>query len=669
MKNVFKIIDKNFKLLVRSKGSALIVILGPLLVIFLVGVAFDNSNTYSLNIGTYSDSYNELTDSFVNKLVESEFNVRKVDTQELCIEEIKRGYLHTCIVFPPDLDIESGDQNEVAFYVDHSKVNLVYMIMDTLTSRLSERSEEISKELTSVLVEKIDETKTALAANQDKVNAVKSSTNTMSSDANAIQSNLDSMDLGFGTDITNLNVLFSDNINHSALLKNAIIDRINNSKSLLSSIKGDANSIEDDDLKNDIRTQANDIISHLNNISGTLEDDHNVTVGNLGGVLTQLSSIQSKLSAAASAKDTSVQKINSIKSSVSQSISDINIVSKMFSDLQGSISGIKVTNAENIVSPIKTKIEPVTSEKTHLNYMFPSLIVLVAMFVGILLSTILIMMEKKSPAYFRNFITPTRQGTFILATFLTSFILVMVQVVVILIISALFFDMNIMNGLGNLILVLITISSLFIAIGMTIGYLFKSEETATLAAISAGSIFLFLSDIILPLESMPAYILDIARYNPFVLSEALLRKVLLFLPTFQEISIEFYTVLGYVVGLFILILLFKNIAQKHLWHRWFYYGKMKNRKKQEEKDKTRKKYSMFGSSSKKQEKIKKPKKLKKAKKIKIAWSKLEAGEDEPTESETWWKNSSKSVKKQKKKPKKKQKPIKQEKSGFFKYIK
>ena len=39
MLNIINIIMKNFKLLLRSKSSALIIVIGPLLMIFLVGVA------------------------------------------------------------------------------------------------------------------------------------------------------------------------------------------------------------------------------------------------------------------------------------------------------------------------------------------------------------------------------------------------------------------------------------------------------------------------------------------------------------------------------------------------------------------------------------------------------------------------------------------------------
>ena len=67
MKNVFRIISKNLKLLIRSKSSALIIILAPLLLILLVGIAFDNANAYGLNIGVFSQSDNENVDLLIDK--------------------------------------------------------------------------------------------------------------------------------------------------------------------------------------------------------------------------------------------------------------------------------------------------------------------------------------------------------------------------------------------------------------------------------------------------------------------------------------------------------------------------------------------------------------------------------------------------------------------------
>jgi hypothetical protein len=85
---------------------------------------------------------------------------------------------------------------------------------------------------------------------------------------------------------------------------------------------------------------------------------------------------------------------------------------------------------------------------------------------------------------------------------------------------------------------------------------FSSQETSTLAAVTLGSIGLFLSDVILPLESMPSYIMNIARFNPFVLSEYLLRSTIVFNTPIIDLLREPYSGILPIFFLFIIYLLF-----------------------------------------------------------------------------------------------------------------
>ena len=50
---IFEIVKKDFKILIRSKLSALIILLGPLIIVSLIGMAFNNSSVNNIKIGTY----------------------------------------------------------------------------------------------------------------------------------------------------------------------------------------------------------------------------------------------------------------------------------------------------------------------------------------------------------------------------------------------------------------------------------------------------------------------------------------------------------------------------------------------------------------------------------------------------------------------------------------
>src|SRR3989338_1406563 len=192
------IIRKNLMLLTRSKSSALIILLGPLIVIFLVGVAFSTTSQLSLKVGYFSPSYNELTDSFVSKLKEN-YKTIKFSSEQACIDEIKVGNVHACVIFPEDLQIEKDVSSQITFHVDYSKVNLVWAVINTVSSKVSERAEEISVNLTTIIVEKLDETKTQIEIHKQSADSIKKQIDGVSEKVSSANKKLASIDLKINT--------------------------------------------------------------------------------------------------------------------------------------------------------------------------------------------------------------------------------------------------------------------------------------------------------------------------------------------------------------------------------------------------------------------------------------------------------------------------------------
>lgn len=559
MNSLIKIISKNIKLLIRSKSSALIIILGPLLVIFLVGVAFDNLNKYSLNIGTYSDGYSDLSESFIAKLRDKNFNTNKIPSQQECIEQIKLGKIHTCIVFPKELTLDADKMNEIVFYVDNSKINLIWMVVDTLSTKISERSNELSMELTNILLAKLDTTKTELYNKKPTIVNLKTENQEIIDRFNQLQNEVVSVKMG-------------ELKQTSEEIRNYTLTKIIVAKALVPAIQSGINELKSQNNSSStsykftkISNDVGSINTLLYNIQSKIEDPQNLSEADWQKINRLLSEIESNFTSALSRlralSDSSSKKLNDVQQTVDKIYDDIN--------------SIQIKNAATIVNPITTNIKPIAPEKSYLNYMFPALIVLVVMFISILLSTTIIMMEKHSPAYFRNFITPTKDIVFIMATYITNILLVFIQLTVIIIISAYFFKTQIIPNLYLIVPILFLITSLFTFIGMLIGYLFTSEETATLASISAGSIMLFLSNIILPIESMPSYIIQVARYNPFVMSEEILRKLMLFQADFSSISFDVYILLACAAVIFIIIWILQKSIRRNLIHRLSVHHKNK----------------------------------------------------------------------------------------------
>lgn len=492
------VIRKNIKLILRSKSSSLIVVLGPLLIIALIGTAYNTSNIYDIRIGSYSPSYSELAESLLDDLGSKQFSVIRFDSSEECVTSLKSAEIHICVLFPANL--ESGGTEAIEFNVDQSRVNLVWIIIDALNTKIGAKTEELSLELTGSLLTVLTNTGTTL---DEKAVVLQQ----LQSQQGELQGNLDDL----STLVGGIDVDISDYIGVSNI--------------------GQA-------LDEDIAAQ---------NLSSS---DFPSTKSYILYVINRTNVLEEQFYSLSSDAQGKLDTLDTGFKSTSSSFSDV--VSSLES-IQSSISGVTGQSAESIVSPLTTKITPVVSEKTHLSFLFPTLIVLVIMLIALVLSSGLIVREKTSPAFFRNFMTPVGDGVFIFGHFLTNFVILFLQIGIVLAVAGFFFKGALGAVIGNVLLALVFIIPVFIFLGLFIGYLFKSQETSLLATICVGSILLFFSSAILPLETLPVALKKIAEYNPFVVSELLLKKIMLFKLEIMQLGEPLMLLLGYIIVLVLVV--------------------------------------------------------------------------------------------------------------------
>ena len=100
MNTLWLLTKKNLRLLIRAKGSALIVVFAPLLIILILGLSFNNASKYGLKQEYILLNFNEDANSFINKLQEQEFKIIKYNLTSDCVNDVKQGFLHTCIALP-----------------------------------------------------------------------------------------------------------------------------------------------------------------------------------------------------------------------------------------------------------------------------------------------------------------------------------------------------------------------------------------------------------------------------------------------------------------------------------------------------------------------------------------------------------------------------------------
>ncbi len=549
------IIRKNIKVLLKSKGTALMVILGPLLVMFLVGLAFDNSNAYRINIGVYSPDYSNLTLSFIKKL-ESPFRVVKYPSQSSCVDAIKEGDVNTCIVFPRGFNISDEEHNTVRFFVDYSKINLVWVVRDVVFSRLSERSEEITKDLTNMLLKKIENIESEVKGKRTLIVELTTSNNRIGESVRVVNENFASMNLSFDPDSFGVNNLDYKISELSSNAKSAVSKAKTTLLSLKSSIEASSlNSTEQEDLIDEINSTLSDLSSIESTINSLYDGSSKDIDLLLDDLSTKISELNNRFDKIRSLVADSKKELSSINQELVSSLGVIVELQGSFDKILGEINSISIREASKIAKPVNIEIKPLSYQKTHLSFMFPTLLLIVIMFAGLMLGSTIIILEKNSKALFRNLISPVTPTVFTITSFLSVLLLTIPQLLIMFGVSLVFLKKDLLSNLPNALLITTLGLFLFTILGMVIGYLLRTEEATILAVLSLSTIMLFLSNTLLPLESMPELVVKVASYNPFVLLNFSLNRVLIFSFPIQKLTRPLLILLGYTVLLFLLSLL------------------------------------------------------------------------------------------------------------------
>ncbi len=519
---------KDIRLLLRSKSSSLVVIFGPLLVIFLVGISFNTSSLYDLRIATYSDSYSELSDSVISHLKDEQYSTFKTDSLEDCIDGVALGKFHACAIFSPGMAIGNKAQNIIEINVDESRVNIAQMIELSIQKKVSAETTKISKGLTGNIVTTMFNTRDVLTEKQGVISKLASSTSDSILKVSGIKDDLGEMDLAYN----------KSDINYTNVEKkaDAIKSKINQTAACLAVLPLDDPIFEDfDEAINYLETGVESVINKFDSVINT--------------------------------RDTSVQDLDSLNQILITGTDDLVVLKNTLTTLVAGIEGVEVTDVESIVSPVTTNVKSVAAKKTHLGYLFPTFIILIVMFMSLLFSTTVTMREKLSKAFFRNFIMPTSDVLFMIGGYLTNILIVAFQLTILFLV-VIYFLPEIKGVMLPMMVILLIVATVFVLLGMFIGFVFKSEETATLGAISIGSLMLFFSNAILPIETLPVGIRDIAKFNPFVLSVNILKRIMLFganfTSSFDTISIEVYMLFCFVLIFFVLAFVAREITKSRM---------------------------------------------------------------------------------------------------------
>ncbi len=492
---LYYIVQKDLKLLIRSRASALIFLFGPLFIMFLIGFAFNTSAISGLTIGVYSDAYSELSENLVTSLSDEQYQVLKLGSQDECVNAVKFGDVQVCAVLPSNMVLDNSQNNEVQIFVDNSRINFANQVSNDIATKLMSQSEELSGSMVLDILTTLDQINQEIANQKSSLSSIRADNSEMAEKLDAL--NVASIEFDF------------------------------------TAISEELTSLQNENTSADY--------GKLEGLLKQFEDEYKE-------LETQLTTTQNTLTEVEEKIDTGATGLASLSNSLNVIANDI--------------ASIKITNVDNIVSPVKNSIEPVSSNNNYLLYILPSLLVLVIMFVSLLISSSTIISEKTSRSNFRNFISPTSDKLFMSGNFISNMLIIIFQLTIIFGVVYFFFSDVAFSSYALSALVLGMLATFFIFIGMTLGSVFNTKQTVTIAAISLGIILLFFSNVILPLETLSEPLRSIAMFNPFVLGESMIKKILLFDSGFSTLKGMFLALGGMIMGSVVLALISRESTKR-----------------------------------------------------------------------------------------------------------
>lgn len=532
------IIKKNFKQLIGSKSSSLIIILGPLLLILVTGLALSNAGLRDINVGLYSPEQSELNQILLSKIQDSGFSVNVMDNILECKNSVKEGYNHICVeIKPRQTELSKYDPRvgyEAVFYVDYSKVRLVWAIINSVRNIVDKESVKISNEIIDKISKNIEFALETFEKNKGTLNEAIDTGEFVKTEVSNLRTSMGSVSVG-----QDIIIPLESSLDNQRIALNNLRNVVNFE---LAPVPGISQSI----------FNINTYITDIENQLSILE--------------TNLIQLKSILESRDIINRDARSLLLDVENRLDENLKDVKEARSQLNKLEGELEGIKNIKAKDIINPIPISITPVTgggeaasisNALTYLDYLFPSITALIIIFVAILLSTTLTMKERKSIAHFRNIISPTNNYLFLLGLYIFCFILIVLQVLILFSVGKLFFNLNITSNLLIVSLILFLFISLLIFLGFMLGYLFNSEETAIVGSVSLSIFMLIASSLILPIETMPKIIGSVIKFNPFVVTETALRQVLIFdLPLSSVLSeiiiLVVYTLLFAIASYFVM---------------------------------------------------------------------------------------------------------------------
>ncbi len=556
MKLIFNELVKNLRLIVRNWGSLALLIIAPLVLILLVGYAFSGSGLHDIRVGVVADNSLDTKDFAQN--VSGFAKIVNYPTLDPCINAMKKGSIHVCLEIHGQLDGAQGvPSGDITFYYDNTRKKTSLLVLNSVREYFGITSERISLISTQRVIDSMQELLLYVSDGVKDLAVVEEQAAIVRADLVVREQKLVDFQGKFEPQYKHIKELQGVIHNTSALS----IDQTQESIIILENVRNVL--LEAGNGTNE--TAFNKSLSLLDAQLLILRKDKDQQSSTLATLTAALDQMVAELDMFNALLYDEIMRTRDSIELLDKSVLQIKQTREEAEKKLGGLGDVDSGLANRLVNPISQQFEELLPGVKEIQLAFPSLLVMVIIFISLLFSTVLTMLELHNRAYTRNILAPVHYLLYAGGLLLTTSLLILLQIGVLLLVAQFVFTLPIASHFIAVGFISILLMVLFSLLGMIIAYQIDTIQTATLLSIFVALGYFLLSDALNALEAMPVFAAAIAQFNPLVLATNALRKVLFFdLPLGAYVGELAMLGLYLVVAVAVLLVIAKKRNQKRL---------------------------------------------------------------------------------------------------------
>jgi len=200
-------------------------------------------------------------------------------------------------------------------------------------------------------------------------------------------------------------------------------------------------------------------------------------------------------------------------------------------------------------------------ELNYITYMVPGILVLLVTIIGMFLSSMNVVREKEIGTIEQINVSPIRKYQFIAGKLLPFWLIALFELAFGLTLAKLIFGIPILGSLGLIFGVASVYLLAVLGIGLFVSTLVNTQQQAMFLAWFFAVVFIMMSGLFTPVESMPDWAQQLNLINPIAYFIRIIRMIMLKGSGFGDISNHFYSLLVYaLISLSLAVWRYRKVA-------------------------------------------------------------------------------------------------------------